>query len=113
MKKLLILAIVALFAANAYSAGSVTGKVERVRVDGNGTAMVIFDKPLGGEPAGCSNKFYGNALAVDARTDGGKAVLSMVIAAKLSGSTVQAYGLGTCGIYGGSTVETWNHGGLL
>ncbi|MEX2961971.1 hypothetical protein [Microbulbifer sp. TYP-18] len=113
MKKLLIPAIAALFVANAYSAASVTGKIKRVRVDHDGRAMIVFEQPLGGTPAACSDKQnYGNALAVDARTEGGKAVLSMALAAKLSGSTVAAFGSGTCGLYGGSVIETWNIGSL-
>ncbi|WHI52757.1 hypothetical protein P3339_08340 [Microbulbifer sp. MLAF003] len=114
MKKLLITAFAVLLASNAYSLGSVSAKVEQIRVDGDGRAMIFFDKPLGGTPAACADKTnYGNALAVDAATDGGKAVLSMVLAAKASGATVTAYGHGVCGLYGSNVVETWNHGFLL
>ncbi|MFA0813624.1 hypothetical protein [Microbulbifer epialgicus] len=114
MKRLLIPAIAALFVSNAYSLGSVSGKVKQIRVDENGRTMIFFDKPLSGDPAACSDKEnYGNALAVDASTDGGKAVLSMALAAKATGSTVTAYGYGKCGLYGGNVVESWNHGFLL
>ncbi|WP_020413301.1 hypothetical protein [Microbulbifer variabilis] len=111
MRKFLIPVIAALYVSNAYSLGSVSAKVEQIRVDGDGGAMIFFDKPLGGTPAACVDKTnYGNALAVDAATDGGKAVLSMVLTAKASGATVTAYGHGVCGVYGGNVVEVWNHG---
>ena len=103
----------ALFTTQASAIGAVDGKVVSVRVDGNGRGMVVFDKNLGGTPPECVSIHYKKALAFDAKTDGGKAVLAFALSAKATGSRVVAYGIGQCGIYGGSVVETWNYGQLL
>lgn len=114
MMKYIVTLFSILAASNAYSIGHVSNaKVTQIRVDGNGKAMVYFNKPITGTPATCVHSAYKNALGVDAGTDGGKAVLSMVLAAKASGSLVTAYGLGVCGVYGGNTIETWNYGHIL
>lgn len=113
MKKLVVPFVAVLFAANAYSIGNVSNaKVTQIRVDVDGRAMIFFDQPLGGTPATCVHQAYKSALGVNASTEGGKAVLSMALAAKATGSPVTAYGLGVCGVYGGSVIETWNHGFL-
>lgn len=72
--------------------------------------MIFFDRPIDGTPAECVHDAYNRAFGVDASTEGGKAVLSMALTAKTTGSHVTAYGFGTCGVYGGTSVETWNHG---
>ena len=51
-----------------------------------------------------------NAFGVNASTAGGQAVLSMALTAKATGSTVLVNGIGICGVYGGTKIETWNHG---
>jgi len=113
MKKSMVFLLAILAASNAYSIGQVnSAKVTQIRVDGSGKVMVFFDKPIGGTPASCVHDAYKSALGVDASTEGGKAVLSMALAAKATGSPVTAYGWGVCGVYGGYVVETWNHGFL-
>ena len=113
MKKIIILYITLLFASEAYSIGKVSdAKVTQIRVDVDGRAMIFFDQLVGGTPANCVHPAYTKALGVDASTEGGKAVLSLALAAKATGSPVTAYGLGVCGVYGGSIIETWNHGFL-
>ena len=72
--------------------------------------MVFFNKPIEGTPPSCVHDAYKSALGADAKTEGGKAVLSWALAAKATGSPVTVYGMGVCGIYGGSVIETWNHG---
>ncbi len=100
--------------SNVFANGKViNAKVTKIRVDGNGRAMIFFDQPIGGEPATCVHDAYKSALGVDASTEGGKAVLSLALAAKTTGSPVTVNGLGICGVYGGQYVETWNHGFLL
>jgi hypothetical protein len=113
MKKIIII-LSMLVASQAYGIGSVSNaKVIQIRIDLNGRAMIFFDQQIGGTPAACVNDAYNNALGVDASTAGGKAVLSLALTAKTTGSPITAYGLGSCGVYGGTTVETWNHGFLL
>jgi hypothetical protein len=98
------------FSTLAFGAGSVSSaQVVGVRVDGNGKGLVMFDRPLGGTPAGCAIAYYANALAFNLNTDGGKAVLALALAAKASGDPVTANGLGTCTAYGHS-VEDWDYG---
>ncbi len=75
--------------------------------------MIFFDQPIGGTPATCVHDAYKSALGADASTEGGKAVLSMVLTAKATGAPVTVYGLGVCGVYGGQVIETWNHGFLM
>lgn len=70
--------------------------------------MVIFDQPIGGDPATCVHASYKNALAFDAATAGGKAILGVALAAKAAGATTTVYGTKTCGIY--SVVEDWMYG---
>ncbi|MAQ27590.1 MAG: hypothetical protein CMK83_25565 [Pseudomonadales bacterium] len=113
MEKFLWVCVFALFSINAYSIGEVSNaQVTKVRVDLDGRAMVFFDRPMGGTPPGCVNPAYVDALAFDASTSGGKAILGMVLTAKSTGSPISAFGMGFCSIYGGSTIETWNNGFL-
>jgi hypothetical protein len=111
MKKISCLVVGVLFASQAHGFGTVSNaKIKSIRVDNDGRAMIFFDKPIGGEPAKCVHVAYKNALGIDASTDGGKAVLSMALTAKTTGSPVTAHGFGSCGVYGGLVIETWNHG---
>jgi hypothetical protein len=105
------LLLVALALSNdALALGYVYGKVVSVRVDIDGRGMVAFDRPVGNQPASCRVGTYENALAFDANTPGGKAVLATALAAKATGDLVAAYGTGNCNIYGGSYVEDWAYG---
>lgn len=113
MNKFILILVVAglLFSSNVYAFGTVIDAiVTSIRVDDNGAAMIFFNKPIGGTPATCVHPAYSSALGIDASTEGGKAVLSMALTAKTTGSLVTAHGFGTCGVYGGSNIETWNHG---
>ena len=93
------------------AAGSVGNvKVVKIRVDLNGKAMIHFDSPIGGTPASCVHPAYQDAFGIDASTAGGKAVLSMALTAKATGAPVTVYGMGVCGIYGGTYIETWSYG---
>ncbi len=82
-------------------------KVIQVRVDANGSGMVIFDQPMGGSPPGCVISFYNNALSFNAPT--GKSVIALALFSKATGTLLTIYGDGTYGNYG-SYVENWAYG---
>ena len=109
-KNLICLVIGLMLSTYASALGSITATIAQVRVDSNGQGMIIFSKLITGTPPSCVIPAYSNALAFDTNTTGGKAVLAMALAAKISGSEVTAYGLGTCKLYG--VVEDWNYGAL-
>ncbi|USH03699.1 hypothetical protein K6Q96_06820 [Grimontia kaedaensis] len=110
MKKIICTFLLFCVVHPAFAIGTVHGKVVAVRVDGTGQGMVEFDKPIAGTPPSCVHHAFKNKLAFDANTAGGQAVLSLALSAKAMGVEVEAYGLGKCGVYGGTYVETWNYG---
>lgn len=73
--------------------------------------MVVFDKPVNNSP-GCINPAYKSALAFDASTAGGKAIMAMALTAKNTGQIIGAYGSGACSIYYGNNVEDWYYGNV-
>jgi hypothetical protein len=111
MKKLKLIAACAALclSSQSFAAGTITATVTSVRVDSNGKGLVTFAQAIGGTPPGCVVGAYASALAFDATTAGGKAVLALALTAKATGVTVSAFGLGTCAVYG-SYVEDWNYG---
>lgn len=111
-KSIIASVLIALY-CSAFSIGSVTGKITKIRVDAGGKAMIFFDKPIGGAVPSCVHSAYKSVLSIDASTEGGKAVLAMVMAAKIANRTVRAHGFGRCSVYGSSNTEDWNHGFLL
>lgn len=97
--------------ADSHAAGQVVeAKVVQVRVDSDGKGMVIFDRSLTGTPPTCVIPTYSNALAFS-NTSGGKTVMALALAAKASGGTITAYGLGVCRSYG-NYVEDWDYGAV-
>jgi len=111
MKILISAALIMCCSSQAYAIGSVSNaKVSKIRVDSSGKVMVIFDQQVAGTPPSCVHAAYRNAFAIDASTSGGKAVLSWALTAKATGVPVTVIGLGACGVYGGTYVETWNYG---
>ncbi len=111
MKAATITIFLSLFSLNVFAFGTFSdAKISHIRVDNDGRVMIFFDRDKIRDPASCVHTAYARALGVDASTEGGKAVLSMALAAKATGSPVTAHGFGICGVYGGSVVETWNHG---
>lgn len=111
--KLIIVSVLVVLNFGAFSFGSVTGKITKIRVDAGGKVMIFFDKPIGGAVPSCVNPAYKSVLSIDASTEGGKAVLAMAMAAKIANRNVRAHGFGRCSVYGPSTTEDWNHGFLL
>ncbi len=111
MKKVFVLIISILAFSQVYAIGHVSlAKVIHVRVDSSGKGMVMFDKQIAGTPATCAHVAYKNAFAIDMNTAGGKAALSLALTAKTTDSQITVYGLGVCGLYGGTNVESWNYG---
>lgn len=109
MKSVLALIILACIPLNTFAVGIVEGAtVTQVRVDKSGAGYVVFDKPLYDTPANCTQSGYKNVLAFDTNEAGGKAILSIVLAAQASGKKVTAVGTGTCPIYG--VMEAWSWG---
>jgi hypothetical protein len=105
----LIVALLAMAASTqAIASGAITSAVLAVRVDSAGLGVVHFQAPIGGTPPGCVVGPYQNALAFNTNTAGGKAMYALLLSAKATGSTVTAYGLGTCSIFG-SYVEDLNY----
>jgi len=80
-------------------------KVMQVGVNTSGVAFVKVDtstsQATSTPPACSSNGFW--QIAFDAKTDAGKAILSMAMSAKLSGQNIRLIGSNTCNAY--STIE--------
>lgn len=105
----LLLGMVALFSQGVSASGSATNlAVGEILVDYVGRGVVRFNGPLTGTPPACST--HGEHFAFDANTAGGRAVLSLVLAAQASGKTIRAYGKGTCDIH--PNIESWSWGAI-
>jgi hypothetical protein len=106
-----LLFVFALLLTNqALAAGSViNAKVTDVRIDADGKGMVIFDQLLGATPPSCAIPYYANALAFNASTAGGRAIMALALTAKATGAKTIVYGSGACGHYG-AYVEDWSTG---
>lgn len=86
--------------------------IQSLRVDFDGRGIVVFSAPLGGLPAACTTAGYESALAFDTTSAAGKAVFSLLLAAKLSGARLDVRGSGGCTVYGG-VLEDWAWGRML
>lgn len=107
MRRIVLFFVFNLFASSTIAGGSVEGKITKIRVDHpSGQAMIYFDADVSISGANCRGGGYKNALAVDASTEGGKAVLSAALAAKAAGMTVRAVGKYDCNVYGNGVAET-------
>src|SRR5438876_8918493 len=95
-------------APSANAAGTVTGLVVNIRVDADGRGMVQFDTTVSSQ-ASCGTALA-NSFGFDTKTAGGKAVLTLLTSAKLSGKKVQATGSGLCTVY--SNAEDYSSGVL-
>lgn len=107
--KIVLATLATLISSHALAAAAVTGIVTAVRIDQTGNGLVHFDHIVSGTPPGCVIGAYQSALAFNTNTAAGKAIYAMVLAAKSQGSTITAYGLGTCAIFG-SYIEDWDYG---
>lgn len=80
----------------AHAAGTVTTMIAKVRADSDGRGVLEFAHPVGGTPPGCVAAGYGSMMAFNANTVGGRAILAIALAAKVSGSQVHVSGAGVC-----------------
>lgn len=111
MKSLLTLIISFSISLNAVAVGVVEdATVIQVRVDKSGLGYVVFNKTLSETPASCIQSGFGSALAFNTNDAGGRAILSVVLAAQASGKKIKAVGTGTCTSYG--VMEDWNWGAI-
>jgi len=109
MMRLIVLFVLVIFSGSAFSDGIAdTLDVDFVRVDHTGFGYVEFKTNLVGTPASCTQSGYTKSLAFDANTAGGKAIMSLALAAKTSGRKILARGTGACAIYG--VMEQWAWG---
>ncbi len=108
MRRIMLTVLLAMTVVESQAIGSLgPAKVIQVRVDSNGTGMVIFDQPLVGTPPACVISSYANALAFSGTA--GKSVLALALVAKATGTPLAVvYGTGTCSTYG--VAEDWNYG---
>jgi hypothetical protein len=111
MKRLISILLFGICISSQVFAGYViNAKVILVRADQSGLGMVVFDKLVNGSPACINAAAYTNALSFNSNTAGGKAIMTMALTAKATGATIEAYGTGACGNYGGAHVEDWSYG---
>ncbi|MCH2041491.1 MAG: hypothetical protein MK185_12735 [Saccharospirillaceae bacterium] len=86
--------------------------VDNVRVDKSGLGFVTFKSDLvaNKEELPDCGKGYPRSLAFDTNTEGGKAILSMALSAKMSGSSLYAVGTNECSGY--QVIENMSYGFL-
>lgn len=109
MKLIAALIVLLSISSNTIAAGAVeNANVVQVRIDRSGIGYVTFDTPVIGEPATCRQSGFANVLAFNTNEAGGKAILSIVLAAQASGKKIRATGTGTCISYG--MIEEWSWG---
>jgi hypothetical protein len=97
------------FATTSFAGAALSSAhVLAVRVDATGSGIIFFDQSFVGTPATCAQPGYQSALAFNATT--GKSALAMALTAKATGSAVEVYGTGACGVYG--VVEDYSYGVL-
>ncbi|NRF28397.1 hypothetical protein [Vibrio coralliilyticus] len=88
--------------------------ISRVIVSQSGWVTVKFANPLvsiGGGVADCVASWNKDSLSFSTKTQEGSAILSLVLAAQVSGKKVYAQGTGTCQVTGNS--ESWNFGWIV
>lgn len=109
MKKFLALILLLTLSKSVVSGTANNLYVEHVRVDRNGKGYIAFTEAITNRAA-CAT--YTQHFSFDATTDGGRAVLSLALAAKAAGKRIYASGTNTCIEYPG-VVESWNWGYIL
>ena len=98
---LLIIAVL-LGASSVSEAGTVEGRVVFVQVGHGYTqenvyALVKFDTTISAQPACATDN---TRLAINPATEAGKAMLSLVLAAKAAGMVIEAIGTDNCDVMG-------------
>lgn len=109
-----MLVVLALFVSvNAYSSGIANSYyVTAVRADQSGKGWIQFSSTLNASSTGLPScgSTQRNKLAFDANTDGGKAILSIALAALSTKKRIWASGTNTCSVYG--TIESYSWGSI-
>jgi hypothetical protein len=108
MRKLMAATIGLFMVHAAFAQGVVTGHVVHVRIDQSGKGFVYFDENVVGYPS-CVISTYENAMAFDANTAGGKAIMARALAAKAMSDLMTVYGSSSCTVFGG-WAEDWMYG---
>lgn len=83
MKKIIFGISIFMYSSMSLGYGSVEGKVLDVRIDRDGRGIIKFDGPIEREPASCRVAAYSSHFSFDASTDGGKAIYTMALAARV------------------------------
>lgn len=110
MYKIFLVCLLAVLPSMAFAAGTVTGKVIKVRVDNpSGQAMIYFDTNVSISGANCRGGTYKNVLAIDTTTQGGKSALSVALSAHATKAEVEAVGKLNCSVYGNGVAETLDY----
>ena len=86
----------ALFVPVASANGGVTSTVSYIGTTANGKAWVRFAANITGTRPACTFGNWNNEFVFDTTTEMGKIWLNMLMAAYLSGKTVQVSGSNTC-----------------
>ena len=105
MKKVIIGCLLSAISTGAFAYGVFNGTVKDVRVDRGGWGIIAFNGAVTGDFAACRNEYYTSHMSFDVKTEGGKAIYSMALAAVASGKLVSAVGTGSCSDYA-DTVES-------
>lgn len=106
LKKIIFLAFICLASQLVVAAGTVSGTVEKIRVDhGPGMAMIYFSNNISGDHGDCRGGVYKNVLSVDLEAKGGSEALSVALAAYATKASIKAYGKGHCNVYGDGVAE--------
>jgi hypothetical protein len=112
MKKVLLILVLAAsasaFAAPAGPIGHVLwSPIESIRINSEGLVTVYFTYPIYADlfTTGCRDDDMDHAFYLDANTDVGKIMLTVLLQAKASDLDVVAFGTGRCIAVEGSVVE--------
>ncbi len=113
MKKLIVVLVGCLISSAVFARGQATNLiVESVRIDKSGFGYVEFSSDLVAQSSTTlpeCGTMYPKALAFDTNTEGGKAILSVVLMADATKEKIFARGANECTVYPGA-VEDWDYG---
>ena len=103
MKKILMIALLVFpagaFPSSAFLIGHVLwSQIESIRINNEGQVTVFFDGLITADQfgTGCRGADMDHAFTIDANTDVGKTMLSVLMEAKAVGLNVVAFGTGRC-----------------
>lgn len=75
-----------------------TSLIDQVRVDKDGRGLIYFPTSVT-TGASCRDPGLRNVIAFDTKTEGGRAILQLALAAHLAAKQVHVVGTGLCSIY--------------